>query len=343
MDAQPGRTYIIGGGGAIGGSIAALATHAGVPVVAVVNPVRAERLRAAGGLVVSVIRPDGSYDDALYPLELVETPELAARLTPADRLLLCTKSEQAEAALAPVRESGVPVAVVNTLNGRLDLARFVPPGARLYRALIEYGATRQGDDRVLVTTNGRRAKIGPWAGDCTPQELETLRQVLAPVAATQAYPTAAEMHRVEAAKFLFNCAFNATSCVLGYTFRQIMEDRWARRLFVDLYCEAHDALTAAGEQIGPLGMIPGNDTTWRLLRNPLTRNLLLAFIKRLIGDMYSSMAQDLDAGRKTEVPYLTSQVPGPRSQAVTRRIHELEEAMAGGKARPRVGAEEFYT
>jgi hypothetical protein len=54
------------------------------------------------------------------------------------------------------------------------------------------------------------------------------------------------------------------------------------------------------------------------------------------------MAQDLEAGRQTEVRFLTGTVDRRLSQAVTRRIIELEqEVLAGGRYAP-VDAGEIY-
>ena len=318
-----GNTYVIGGG-AVGGSIAAFASSAGIPGIYVVEAgERAKRLKADGGVSVAVKNPDGSYTTGFHNLDVLDTGEFGDHLHGGNsRVLLCVKGHYAEDALRPLMGRDCRTPVANCMNGRVDIGRFVPQSTPVYRALIEYGATCD-DDGIKVTTTARMIKLGPAQEDYDAEHLHLYRLVLGQVADATVFPCQ-KMAELEAAKYVFNCAFNATSAITGKTFGQIAGDPWASRLFRDLYVEAHDQVVSRGERIGPLGMIPGDDTTYRLLKTPVARGLFMSAMGRVIGDMFSSMAQDLENGRRTEIDFLTGQIDGPVSRKATGIIRDLE-------------------
>jgi hypothetical protein len=49
-------------------------------------------------------------------------------------------------------------------------------------------------------------------------------------------------------------------------------------------------------------------------------------MSRKHGDMYSSMAQDLVARRRTEIDFLAGKVDRPLSRSIAEKIHGLEDA-----------------
>jgi 2-dehydropantoate 2-reductase len=87
-----GRRYVIVGAGAIGGTVGAVLTRAGIPAVLVARGRHAETLAAEG---LTLRTPDGTFHT---PVTAVSQPE-QLRLTPDDVLIFTTKTQQLDAAL----------------------------------------------------------------------------------------------------------------------------------------------------------------------------------------------------------------------------------------------------
>lgn len=87
------KRYVVIGGGAIGGVLAAELTSAGVPVVLVARGEHGKRIAADG---LRVVRPTGTDT---VPIEVAPSPA-QARLCRGDVLLLAVKTQDAEAAIA---------------------------------------------------------------------------------------------------------------------------------------------------------------------------------------------------------------------------------------------------
>ena len=86
------RRYVIVGAGAIGGTVGAVLTRAGIPTVLVARGRHAEVLAAAG---MTLRTPDGTFRT---PVTVAARPE-DIRLTDRDVLVFATKTQQLEAAL----------------------------------------------------------------------------------------------------------------------------------------------------------------------------------------------------------------------------------------------------
>jgi 2-dehydropantoate 2-reductase len=86
------RRYVIVGAGAIGGTVGAVLTRAGIPTVLVARGRHAETLAAAG---LTLRTPDGTFHT---PVTAVSDAE-HLRLTPDDVLVFTTKTQQLEVAL----------------------------------------------------------------------------------------------------------------------------------------------------------------------------------------------------------------------------------------------------
>jgi 2-dehydropantoate 2-reductase len=92
LSAPDDRRYVIVGTGAIGGTVGAVLTRAGIPAVLVARGRHAETLAAEG---LTLRTPDGTFHT---PVTAVSQPE-QLRLTPHDVLIFTTKTQQLDAAL----------------------------------------------------------------------------------------------------------------------------------------------------------------------------------------------------------------------------------------------------
>jgi len=91
-DLDDNRRYVIIGAGAIGGTVGAVLTQAGIPAVLVARGRHAETLAAAG---LTLRTPDGTFHT---PVTAVSGAE-HLRLTPDDVLVFATKTQQLDVAL----------------------------------------------------------------------------------------------------------------------------------------------------------------------------------------------------------------------------------------------------
>ena len=106
-----GRRYVVLGVGAIGGAIAALLRLAGANVLGIARGKQLAALRAAPLLLETPSRSER------VAIDVVDSPA-AARLAEGDVLVLCTKSQHAQAALEAARAAAPPgMPVVCAQNG----------------------------------------------------------------------------------------------------------------------------------------------------------------------------------------------------------------------------------
>jgi 2-dehydropantoate 2-reductase len=106
--------YVIIGAGAIGGSVGAVLTRAGIPTALVARGRHAEVLAAAG---ITLRTPDGTFHTAVSAASRPED----VRLTDRDALVFATKTQQLDAALPEWVDQPVdgPEGVVGTAGARL--------------------------------------------------------------------------------------------------------------------------------------------------------------------------------------------------------------------------------
>ena len=126
---------------------------------------------------------------------------------------------------------------------------------------------------------------------------------------------------------------NAVNALSGIPLREQLSDRAYRRVMADLIEEAVGVLGRAG--VEPVGLGPLQP--WlvpRALRLPnwLFHAVAGAMI-RIDPEARSSMWEDLQRGRPTEVDWINGEVvalgEAPRNRAIVQRVHEVEAAGTG--------------
>ncbi|MET1020447.1 MAG: 2-dehydropantoate 2-reductase [Microterricola sp.] len=322
------------GAGALGGTFAALLSRAGHDVEVTARGAQLSAIRANG------IRLSGGFGVANARVAASET--LSAR---PDLVLLCTKAQDAEAALlqnAAALEGaaaldggggldGVPVIVVqNGLDG-VQTAERVLPSSECFGLLVIIAANYTTPGEVRVTT-AAPSYLGRGTG---PADAETLRwqSVLA-----EAAPVIAQNNFVGAqwTKLIVNM-LNGLPAITGLTLQEVVAHRGLRMALTRSMREAVLVGIASGVRFGSLQRL--SDTRLRLFaRMPLWLGQLLPLsMKRRMGHVpnLGSTQQSLRRGQRTEIDYLNGAVERaglaagvatPVNAAITALVHEVEQS-----------------
>lgn len=318
------------GAGSVGCFIGGCWQAAGVPVTFIGRPRFGDDI-SAHGLTVSDYN---GWDRTLPEVDYHTDPAMVAE---ADVIALCVKSGATESTAREIAEHGRDGAlVVSFQNGirNFDVLSEVLGGRfELARGLVSYNVAYLGDGRFhkgvagsLYAEDLPRTQALAKAVAGTPAELELSRDMLG----------------LAWGKLLINLN-NAVNALSGRTLLEELSERDYRRVVAASQREGLQLLKAAGIRPAQLGaanprLLP------RLIGSPdwLFRNVLLKQWK-IDARARSSMADDLAAGRRTEVDYINGELVGLAERLrmdapVNRRIVELVRAAEDG-ASPMAPAE----
>ena len=321
----------------LGGHLAHVADVTLIGRERVLGPLRAEGLRLTGG-------SSPTRDVPSSALALTTTP---AAVEGADLVLLTTKSRATETAVAEIAPFlGAKTSIISIQNGlanperiRASLARAGRPDAaqRVVAGMISYNVVHAAPTHFHAATAGE--------------------VFLAATAAAESLATAAraaglrvslrnDMSAVQHAKLLMNLN-NAINALSGRPLKEELGTRDYRRCLALCQDEALDAFAAAGARTARLTPLPTRATP-AVLRSP---NLVFAAVAartlRIDPEARSSMAEDFDLGRATEIDDLQGavsalgrvhDVPTPVCDRVVELVRDAETA---GPARHRWEAEEL--
>ncbi|WP_417776058.1 putative 2-dehydropantoate 2-reductase [Stutzerimonas xanthomarina] len=263
------------GAGSLGGLWATRLFRAGVPLHLVLrNPQRLAEYRGAGGL--TLIENGASR---LYPIP-AELPEAKA---PIERLLVACKAYDAQAAVAEVaprlaKDSEI-LLLQNGLGSQQAIAARWPYSRCIFISSTE-GAYRQADFRIVHAGRGQN-----WLGDPlkrqAPPWLADLDMADIP------YSWANDIMDKLWRKLAINCAINPLSVLNDCRNGELLNHPEPLRR---LCCELSEVLRACDQ--------------------PGAADGLEAEVLRIIeatAQNYSSMHQDVQSGRRTEVGFLLGQ------------------------------------
>lgn len=265
---------------------------------------------------------DVPVDDVVYETDV-------GALSDCDAVLVCVKSAQSEevgAALAEVLPEGG--AVISLQNGvrNAEVLGAALGRPRVRAGIVSFNVVSKGDGRFHQGTSGPLMIEG--SPSAATRALERtglgveLRQDLAPD---------------QWAKLLVNLN-NAVSALSGAPTRSLILEPVYRRIIARVVEEGLAVLRAAGVKPAalrgvPMGVLP---TLFRL-PTPLVR-LVMRKPMRADPEARSSMWEDLERRRKTEVDYLNGEVvrlaeahgvPAPVNRKIVELIREAEAAGAG--------------
>ncbi|WP_375687766.1 2-dehydropantoate 2-reductase [Pseudooceanicola sp. LIPI14-2-Ac024] len=280
------------GAGAIGGFVGGMLASSGVPVTFVgrSGPPRA----LEGGLTVT---PWGGAAREVPPNEITLTgPE---GLGAAETILLCTKSADTAGAAEVIAAHAAATAVVVSLQnglGNVETLSARLGGDRVVPGMVGFNVIRPEAHHFLQATEGE-IMVGPAA----------LRLAQQMHGAGLPATTHDNMTGVQWSKLILNLN-NPLNALSGLPLRDHLMDRDWRRIGADCAAETIAVARAKGITLERMGKVEPRIVP-RVLRlpTPIFRVLASAML-RIDPQARTSMAQDLAAGRPSELPWLNGKV-----------------------------------
>ena len=322
------------GAGSIGCYVGGRVLAADAADVVLVGRPRLRDQLLADGLTVQ----DFDGPRATVPAARLVVATEAAALAACDVILCCVKSQHTEGAARELAGALRPDAVVVSLQNGVrnpDVLRAALPGRRVLASIVSWNV-------IAVEGGYRRATSGPLVIETAPPALvAALRAGGIPV------EERADLAPEQWTKLLVNLN-NAVSALSDASTATLLLSPGYRKVIAALVREGFDVVRAAGVRPAkwngvPLALMP------RVLRLPtaLVRVITRAQLK-VDPAARSSMWQDLDARRPTEVDYLNGEIVRVaatcgRTAPLNRRIVELiRAAEAAGVGSPRLDADALW-
>ncbi|MFG6490329.1 2-dehydropantoate 2-reductase [Roseateles sp. BYS78W] len=290
---------LVMGAGSVGCFVGGLTQLAGVPVHFVGRPRVLAHLRKHG---LRLTDQDG-LDRHIPPLQLRLHEEPPAGLKP-DLVLLCVKSgatTTAATTLALALPEGTPVVSLQNGIGNAAEARAVAPQLRWHAGMVPFNIAE------LSPGHYHRGTGGVLAAEGTAADVALVAWQAALAGVGMKLKLHADLAPVQWGKLLMNLN-NPVNALSGRPLRDELLERGYRRVLAALQEEALDLLDAAQRPVAQLSPLPPRRLL-KLLRlpTPLFR-LIAARMLRIDAKARSSMADDLGAGRITEIDALCGEV-----------------------------------
>ena len=319
MNLSDNPKIVVAGAGSIGCFVGGVLALAGRDVELMGRGALAERV-ANDGLHIS--DNDGlderlSFDEAPMHVE-------PACLSRADVILVTVKSgATAEMGAIIARHARAEAIIVSLQNGvtNADVLRVALPDHDVRAGMVGFNAVQTPDGRF------HRATSGPLMAQRGDPPLGALFDN-----AALALEEQDDLKPVQYGKLLINLN-NALNALSGIPLKSQLEQREWRRLMADQIEEGLAVLRAEGIEPEPATPIPSK---WmpRLLRLPtLLFKIVARQTFRIDPEARSSMAEDFDRGRKTEVDALQGAIialadkhglPVPLNRAVLQAVRAVE-------------------
>lgn len=319
------------GAGAIGIYVGASLLAAGVDVV-LIGRARMREQVASQGLLLS------DQEGRLQRLEGEQVPyqESTSALAGADLILVTVKSADSAAAAHAIAGYAKPSALIVSLQngvGNADTLRSLMSGWQVLAAMVPFNVAQMDGNRFHRATGGELmieadARLAPW--------LAPFRQAHLPLQQCEDFAA------VQWGKLLLNLN-NAVNALSGLALKSELSQRAYRRCLALLIDEALSVLRAAGIRPASIARVrPRLLPILLRLPDAIFRRVAAAMLK-IDPEARSSMWQDLQAGRPTEVDYLNGAIVRlaeslARDAPANRRIAALVHAAEQGGVQPLSGA-----
>jgi 2-dehydropantoate 2-reductase len=320
------------GAGSIGAYVGAALLAGGADVQLIARARVCERF-AREGIAISDLEGRRERIDASRIL----CSEDPAALREAGLILVTVKSADtaaaAQALAAHARRDALVISLQNGI-GNADTLRAALPGMTVLGGMVPFNVVQTGDGRYHRGTEGRlmveaSPALSRWLAAFEQAGLSLMER--------------ADFASVQWGKLLLNLN-NPVNALSGLPLKAQLSQRDYRRCLALLMEEALRALEAAGITPAQIGGVPPKRLPF-MLRLPdwIYRRIASASL-RIDPEARSSMWEDLQAGRRTEIDYLNGAVLRLAQQAgmdavANRRIVDLVHAAEQGKAASMKGAE----
>ena len=330
MDSE--RPIAVAGAGSIGCFVGGMLAAGGKRVTLLARPRVIAEIEANGLRLTSF---DGM--DTRLAAGKVALSENADVLAGASVVLVTVKSADT-VGMADIiaRHAPADAVIVSLQNGvsNLSLLREKLPGRRVLGGMVPFNVIALGEGRFHRATSG----------DIVIERDDAVTAGKLSVPGLQMRATD-DIAGVQWGKLLFNLN-NALNALADLPLRQQLSQRSWRRLYADQVAEALTAIEAEGIKPASAAPLP---VSWipPLLRLPdALFELVLGRTMKIDPEARSSMWEDLQRGRRTEIDYLQGviiEIAGRRGlpAPLSRRIVELiRKAEADGKGSPGLTAEQ---
>jgi len=314
------RVTIVGGG-SVGLCLAASFALAGAKVTlmvraAAIGPLRGQPIKVTGMLGEHRVEPGRiAIEDNAQPTDDCRD---------CDVLVVTTKAYDVAASLRPFVNAGSPkrpraILLMQNGLGSAEAARAtMGPGIPVFSTAMYIGMHRHGTNEVAVNAHSGPVRIGALLGE-DPQAITAFIDVAGRGFVPLVFDP--EIKSTIYTKLLFNSCMNPTGALTGRNYGELLENEHSRGLIASLADETLRVFAAGA------GFRPAENG----------RHYVESFLVPLViprsAPHRSSMSQDLDSGRRTEIDYLNGAIAGmgrelgidtPYHQAIISLIHARE-------------------
>lgn len=327
------KPIVVAGAGSIGCFVGGWLAAAGRSVALLARPRVIGEIEADGLTVTSF--EGAQHHIAPGRLTLSDDPKI---LGDAEVVLVAVKSaDTAEIAEAIARHASPDAVIVSLQNGvgNVPELRKRLQGRAVLAGMVPFNVIAKGEGRFHRATSGDIVIEQDDAGTAGRLSVSGLTM-----------RASANIAGVQWGKLLVNLN-NAINALSGLPLREQLAERSWRLLFADQFAEGLAAVRAEGIRLVSSTPVPASFTP-HLLRMPDAMfALLLGRTMRIDPQTRSSMSEDLQRGRRTEIDYLQgviTEIADRRGLQVplSRRIVALiKDAEAAGKGSPRLTPEQI--
>ena len=285
------------GSGSVGLAIAATYAHAGQEVTVLARGSAVSELRR-GGITVSGV--SGSFQIEPQRLKVSDAADPDPEDIACDVLVVATKAYQVrdvlEQLMKRVGPTLAPRAVLLLQNGwgSADEARAVLPAeTAIFSSIMMIGIERRSPTHVNVNVQASPIRVGTLFAappDLMRDAVERGQAGFLPIT----YEDAVEPAILN--KFLFNTCLNAIGAITRMTYGELVSNKHTRHLITQLADETIAVVRAERQ----LALAPEGAT--------YVEKTLMPFVLPKAAAHRSSMLQDVEAGRRTEIDYLNGAV-----------------------------------
>lgn len=222
-------------------------------------------------------------------------------LADADLILVTVKSADTPAAAKAIAQHASPTALVLSLQngiGNAEVLRAALPGQRILAGMVPFNVVQTPDGRFHRATEGElmvasSTALAPWHGVFAHAYLPLLERD--------------DFIAVQWGKLLINLN-NSVNALSGLPLKTQLSQRDYRRCFALMMSEGLAILRAAGIPPAKVAKVGPKVLPWIMrLPDSLFQRFAAAML-RIDPEARSSMWEDLQAGRKTEVDFLNGAV-----------------------------------